>query len=87
MTTITTTFDRLLIPAPLLVLFAVTSTVAIGPFAAASSSAFRAPCFTPVGFLGGNAPAAIGRDMDPALDWLCREQTEPGQRTSIPKGA
>jgi hypothetical protein len=48
---------------------------------------FRAARFTPVGFLGGNAPAAIGRDMDPALDWLCHEQTEPGQRTANPKGA
>ena len=42
---------------------------------------------TPIGFRGGNAPAAIGRDMDPALDWLGREQTEPTHRTANPKGA
>jgi hypothetical protein len=41
----------------------------------------------PVGFLGGNAPAAIGRDIDPSLDWLCREQAEPSHRTANPKGA
>jgi hypothetical protein len=48
---------------------------------------FGAACLTPVGFLGGNAPAAIGRDVDPALDWLCREQTEPSRRPANPKGA
>lgn len=46
-----------------------------------------AACLTPIGFLGGNAPAAIGRDIDPSLDWLCREQTEPSNRTANPKGA
>jgi hypothetical protein len=25
--------------------------------------------------------------MDPSLDWLCREQTEPSHRTANPKGA
>ena len=28
---------------------------------------------TPIGFFSGNAPAAIGRDIDPSLDWLCRK--------------
>jgi hypothetical protein len=46
-----------------------------------------AACLTPIGFLGGNAPAAIGRDIDPSLDWLCRKQTEPSYRTANPKGA
>jgi len=35
---------------------------------------------TPIGFLGGNAPAAIGRDIGSSLDWLGREQTEPSYR-------
>ena len=46
-----------------------------------------AACLTPIGFFGGNAPAAIRRDIDPSLDWLCREQTEPSDRTTNPKGA
>jgi len=46
-----------------------------------------AACLAPIGFLGGNAPAAIGRDIDPSLDWLCRKQTEPSYRTANPKGA
>jgi hypothetical protein len=44
-----------------------------------------AACLTPIGFLGGNAPAAIGRYIDPSLDWLCRKQTEPSYRTANPK--
>jgi hypothetical protein len=46
-----------------------------------------AACLTPIGFLGGNAPAAIGRYIDSSLDWLCRKQTEPSYRTANPKGA
>ena len=46
-----------------------------------------AACLTPIGFFGGNAPAAIRRDIDPSLDWLCREQTEPSDGTTNPKGA
>ena len=42
---------------------------------------------TPIGFLGGNAPAAIGRDISSSLDWLGREQTEPSYRTTNPKRA
>jgi hypothetical protein len=34
-----------------------------------------------------NEPAAIGRYIDPSLDWLCRKQTEPSYRTANPKGA
>ena len=46
---------------------------------------FGAACLTPIGFLGGNAPAAIGRDIDPSLDWLCRKQTEPRTERPIRK--
>ena len=46
-----------------------------------------AACLTSVSFLGGQASAAIGRDMDSSLDGLCREQTEPSHRTANPKGA
>ncbi len=46
-----------------------------------------AACLAPISFLGGNAPAAIGRDIDPSFDRLCRKQTEPSYRTANPKGA
>ena len=48
---------------------------------------FGAACLTPIGFLSGNAPAAISRDIDPSLKWLCRKQTQPSDRTANPKGA
>src|SRR5215831_17184286 len=48
---------------------------------------FGAACLTPIGFLSSKAPAAIGRDIDPSLDWLCRKQSEPSDRTANPKGA
>src|SRR5215472_19241891 len=48
---------------------------------------FGAACLTLIGFLSGKAPAAIGRDIDRSLDWLCRKQTEPSDRTANPKEA
>jgi hypothetical protein len=44
-------------------------------------------CLTPISLLSGNAPAAIGRDVDSLLNWLCRKQTEPSDRTANPKRA
>ena len=46
---------------------------------------FGAACLTPIGLLSSNAPAAIGRDIDPSLDWLCRKQTEPRTERPIRK--
>jgi hypothetical protein len=48
---------------------------------------FGAACLTSIRFLGGNAPAAIGRNIDPSLNWLCRKQTESCERTANPKSA
>jgi hypothetical protein len=47
----------------------------------------RASRLVPISFLCGNAPAAVGRDVDPSFNRLCREQTESGRRTAKPKGA
>jgi hypothetical protein len=44
-----------------------------GPLLVDLELIFGAACLTPIGFLGGNAPAAIGGYIHPSLDWLCRE--------------
>src|SRR5271169_856307 len=46
-----------------------------------------AACLAPICFLGGNAPASIGSDIDASLDGLRCEQTEPGHRAANAKGA
>src|SRR5215468_1783567 len=38
---------------------------------------FRTPSFASIRFLGGNAPATVGRDIGGPLDRLGCEQTEP----------
>jgi hypothetical protein len=37
----------------------------------------RAARLAPISFLCGNAPAAVGRDIDPSFNRLCREQPSP----------
>src|ERR1700761_5280650 len=45
----------------------------------------RAARLAPVGFFVGDAGAAVGRDIGPALDWLDGEDAQSGGGTADPK--
>jgi hypothetical protein len=53
-----------------------------GPFAVEFEHIFGALSLALLGFLGRNAPAAIGRDIGASLDHFRREQAEPGRRAT-----